>query len=995
MNLHALQPGYMLGEYQIEKLLGEGGFGLTYLAVDTNVKRKVAIKEYMPSDFAWRKDGTTVVAKTQDTENDYRWGLDAFLKESQTVAKFDDPNIVRVHRFFQANGTAYLVMEYCEGGCLSDRFSKGNSLSEEAVRSILTPIMNGLQLVHDAGVLHRDIKPDNIMFRTDGTPVLIDFGAARQAIGAKSRSITTIISPGYAPREQYASKGQMGAYTDIYALAAVAYACLTGGEPEDAMDRMDNDTTVKFGERPGASAFLKSIDWGLAMSPSARPQTLGDWFASWGGMGGQGESLTSLIDIAGADGIITSAEMNSILTQAEKLGIEQAAAQQQVVARARAKGWTLKGNGVSSPAPAPKAKATVKLSTPQKPEKTGGAAAAVMIVLIILFAGAAAAAVYYFKYMKPAQQYMAFLIHSTDESYLESDFALLDFDKGLVVDDSGYQNAEPYIVSRTDSQLIFTVNVDGEEMRGRISKTDDGYFAKVDGDEEIYAAVPMEIADAAWKSDHTDDYFSSDDYIDDGEEVCVDHRYRWLSETNLETVYENGGSINSENYTNENDFMRSPDGEFYIREYYDAEKAVIVSLEDYVDDSDRTEIDYENLEFYFMFRCDRVGGEFVLPMEYAMLSTSMDDEETYEEEATPPPTPSPTPEPLYSLWIETTPNNARVVLPDQPSNVTYYDGIDLSAGQHRVVIKATGYRSQTLTVDLSSESRSIAVELLPLRQDYEPIMVNISGGSFRMGDTTGDGHDDEKPAHTVNVSNFSMGKYEVTRGQFRQFVDATGYVTDAENNTGDVIGCDTARDGRDDWWDWTSGVNWKNADFEEARQGGDNHPVVCVSWNDVNAYIDWLNKGTSGGYRLPSEAEWEYAARAGSSNKFHFGNEVTDICTYGNIADTTDLANDFNWSKKIECDDNYSYTSPVGRYASNGFGLYDIYGNVFEWTADCWNENYEGAPTDGSAWDSGNCGRRVRRGGSFDTVNIGSSYRNWSGRAFRSSRYGFRVVQDK
>ena len=290
MNLHALQPGYMLSEYRIDKLIGEGGFGLTYLAFDTNLDKSVAIKEYMPSDFALRQDDTNIVPKSVVTEDMYKWGLEAFLQEAKTLAKFNAPNIVQIYRFFKANGTAYLVMEYLEGGCLSDFFPKNESyqdeqtrvlMSEARVRNIIGPIMNGLQQVHDGGILHRDIKPSNIMFNKDKTPVLIDFGAARQAIEEKSRSLTAILTPGYAPLEQYSSKANLGPHTDIYALAAVAYLCLTGKKPDEATDRIINDEIQVLANRSNASAFLKSVDWGLAVSAKDMPQSLKTWYDAW------------------------------------------------------------------------------------------------------------------------------------------------------------------------------------------------------------------------------------------------------------------------------------------------------------------------------------------------------------------------------------------------------------------------------------------------------------------------------------------------------------------------------------------------------------------------------------------------------------------------------------------------------------------------------------------------------------------------------------------
>ena len=345
MDLHALQPGTTLDEYRIEKLLGEGGFGLTYLAFDKHLDKQVAIKEYMPSDFAVRLDGTTILPKSEGSKADYEWGLQAFINEAKTLAKFDDINIVRVYRFFEANGTAYLVMEFCEGGCLSDRFSTEKPMTEAAVRDFLAPIMNGLQLVHDGGVLHRDIKPDNIMFRTDGTPILIDFGAARQAIGAKSRSITTIITPGYAPLEQYSAKGNVGPWSDIYSLAAVAYACLTGEHPSDATNRVLDEDIKPLVSLLGSSNFLKAINLALAVHVKDRPQTLTDWYESWGeaeeSVQADYSQLDGMIEMAGADKIITSIEMTMLLNKARQLKLDIAKSQNYIALEAYRQGWEL------------------------------------------------------------------------------------------------------------------------------------------------------------------------------------------------------------------------------------------------------------------------------------------------------------------------------------------------------------------------------------------------------------------------------------------------------------------------------------------------------------------------------------------------------------------------------------------------------------------------------------------------------------------------------
>ena len=171
--------------------------------------------------------------------------------------------------------------------------------------------------------------------------------------------------------------------------------------------------------------------------------------------------------------------------------------------------------------------------------------------------------------------------------------------------------------------------------------------------------------------------------------------------------------------------------------------------------------------------------------------------------------------------------------------------------------------------------------------------------------------------------------------------------------------------------------------------------MACVSWNDARAYIEWLNEETGGGWRLPSEAEWEYAARAGSETLYHFGDDASRLCEYGNVADTTKLPNGNNWNNGAECADGAPYPTRVGRYLPNALGLHDMHGNLLEWTEDCSNGSYAGAPTDGSAWESGNCSYRVLRGGAW--VNspsfLRSALRSRYTSAERSDDVGFRVAR--
>lgn len=277
---HTLPLGSMLMEYRIERILGAGGFGITYLAFDTHLEKRVAIKEYLPTSIASRAPDGSVVPLTAEQQHDYQWGLDRFLHEARTLAKFSHPYIVRVNRFFKAHSTAYMVMGYEDGESLKSLLARVRTLDEAKLRAILSPLLDGLAQVHAVGFLHRDIKPDNIFIRTDGSPVLIDFGAARQAVGGATQSLTAIVSPGFAPFEQYSAESHQGPWSDIYAMSAVLCQAVTGDKPPDAVSRMKFDTIVSVlaAARSRYSAnFIQAIEWGFQLDEKKRPQSIGEW----------------------------------------------------------------------------------------------------------------------------------------------------------------------------------------------------------------------------------------------------------------------------------------------------------------------------------------------------------------------------------------------------------------------------------------------------------------------------------------------------------------------------------------------------------------------------------------------------------------------------------------------------------------------------------------------------------------------------------------------
>ena len=266
-------------KYIVGKVLGRpGGFGITYLALDTSLDMKVAVKEYLPFQIAARStDGIAVSVHTHEYQSDFDFGMVKFLEEAKTLAQFRHPNKVRVMNFFRENGTAYMVMDYLEGESLAEYLSRVGKLTGPDAVALFQPLLDGLIHIHAKNILHRDIKPSNIYLTLEGQAILLDFGSARQSIRERSQSLTTVVTPGFAPWEQYHRKGKQGPWTDIYACAATLYFMLTGQVPPDGTDRLVDDDIVSLSELvPGLDSQISAaVMQGLAVNPEVRPQTVG------------------------------------------------------------------------------------------------------------------------------------------------------------------------------------------------------------------------------------------------------------------------------------------------------------------------------------------------------------------------------------------------------------------------------------------------------------------------------------------------------------------------------------------------------------------------------------------------------------------------------------------------------------------------------------------------------------------------------------------------
>jgi serine/threonine protein kinase len=288
---HALPAGTRLAEFELLSVVGEGGFGIVYLAHDHSLNRQVAIKEYMPSELAERTQALTVSVRSERHAETFATGLRSFINEARLLAQFDHPCLLKVYRFWESHGTAYMVMPYHPGVTLARSLRQRPAPPDEAwLRDLLRHLLDALDQMHAARCYHRDISPDNILIQPDGRPLLLDFGAARRVIGDMQRAFTVILKTGYAPVEQYGDIPDMpdmkqGPWTDLYALGAVTHFAITGQTPQPAVQRFLSDKYVPLAQLAAtqySQGFLRAIDRTLAVRPRNRPQNAAEMRALLG-----------------------------------------------------------------------------------------------------------------------------------------------------------------------------------------------------------------------------------------------------------------------------------------------------------------------------------------------------------------------------------------------------------------------------------------------------------------------------------------------------------------------------------------------------------------------------------------------------------------------------------------------------------------------------------------------------------------------------------------
>ena len=841
-------------------MLGSGGFGITYRAYDANLDKFVAIKEYLPGEFATRAERYTVVPQSSTDAQDYHWGLNRFLDEARTLARFDHPHLNKVHRFFESNGTAYMVLEYVEGETLANRLSRERQLPEDALKRLLDEVLLGLAVMHEAGYVHRDIKPGNLMLREeDGSAVVLDFGAARQAVGRRSKAITSILTPGYAPIEQYDSQADdVGPWSDIYALGMVAYRCISGisdSELPDAVTRgrtqrkggVDLTPTTETGKGKYIARLLEAIDWAIEVDEENRPQTVDAWRQALSGGDRRKSPAKSVRRTAtkSAKGEVTEraginwSGVGLTVVLLALLGLSVWMASQLYPE------WFKLGSSETLPVAQQEMPADMPGETPRETEPG------------------------------------------------ETEEAPAGADKPQPLEDT----------SRTAPAITV---VESDETVAEQPKTEPAKAPPAEEDEVTRLLV---AAEADLKARRLTSPAGNNAW----------DRYQGVLEidpTNPEAVQGMDRVIES--------YMELF-GIAVGQEDFEQADSYLGRIRDLHPDSPVLMTGRQQLKDAKQARADRIAEqERQRQAEEAARQAELERQQIAQD--------------IKGHWesfetaVEAEKLEEANAILSQVRNLNP-EAPGLPAGEQRL---------EMLRAELEHKQQEA------LERELTGEMVSIPGGIFRMGDLNGGGHDDERPVHSVTVPAFKMGKYEVTFDQWDACVADGG------------CGRYTPDDG-----------GWGRGD----------RPVINVSWDDAHAFIDWLNEKTGGNFRLPSEAEWEYAARAGSTTKYSWGNSVGS--SRANCND--------------DCGDRWNYSAPVGSFSANAWGLHDMHGNVWEWVQDCTNDSYIGAPTDGSGWTSGDCSNRIIRGGAWkNSLNaMRSAYREGWDPSAQDNEQGFRLAHDE
>ncbi|MEW8438535.1 MAG: SUMF1/EgtB/PvdO family nonheme iron enzyme [Candidatus Thiodiazotropha taylori] len=838
---HALRVGAILNQYEIRGVLGAGGFGLTYQAWDTMLECPVAIKEYMPNELAMRQEGSTnVIPRSSTDEENYQYGLDGFLKEARTLAKFKEPNIVRVSNFLKANGTAYMVMDYEEGEPLSALLEREGTLDEATLKNLMIPILDGLRAVHREQFLHRDIKPGNIYLRSEGSPVLLDFGAARQALGEHSRSMTGIVTAGYAPFEQYSSRGKQGSWTDLYAIGATMYRAISGHPPVESSERVaavgegDPDPLVpatEVGKGRYSEPLLSSIDWMLSLAAKDRPQSVE---AVLERLLGRTAAQPAATPTPPSKSTETAPPPTATPPQPKKSSAWPLGIGVLVLALLGMGSWAYL-NGQNKTEVQPTAPTTTTIRSPATTTQSASGTAQTD------------------PQPSPPPKTPGKTVATANPQPVEPPPALVGhLQINVNATDANIRlDGQPVGIASPGKPL----NLEGLQLGTHKIEVEAAGYQALSESTQVQAQQWTQMA------------IQLKPVITTGELIV-------RSNVSGDTVYINGKAFGS---TGKNSHKLAA-GDYIIR---------------------IKKTGYEDWEQSIQLKA---GIKQV-------------------------------------VRADLVPEKGELIISSDPSDVTVsIDGqsvggigtYKLTKGTYLIRITKVGYKPYEKRIMVKSDQKKVlTTKLIAESQPKLPNMLNILGGRFEMGSSSADKQRrNDEQQHWVTVKDFKLAQTEITQSQWFSVMG---------NNPSLSIGCDDC-------------------------------PVERVSWFDIQEYIRKLNQYTGKRYRLPTEAEWEYACRGGQVHRYCGGDGLFGL-TVGEEVRT------------------------VGTTKPNGYGLYDMTGNVSEWTCSEYDKEYGGDELQCSNKRS-NYDRAVR-GGSFQSY---SYYRATSRNYYRPnakySSLGFRLAHD-
>ncbi|MFO7640149.1 MAG: SUMF1/EgtB/PvdO family nonheme iron enzyme [Candidatus Competibacteraceae bacterium] len=893
---NALPTGYSLHRYQIDGVLGAGGFGITYLAIHEALENRVAIKEYFPAEWAYRDhNGTTVRANAQGqipARNGeppcYDWGLQRFLDEAKILVQINHPGVVRVRDYFTANGSAYIVMEYEEGESLSAALQRSGILPEQDLRRLLNDVMPALEAVHGEGYLHRDIKPSNLYIRShDDHMILIDFGAARQALGRRTRSVTSVVTPGYSPIEQYVTVGEdYGPWTDIYALGAVLYRCITGAPPVEAPGRVLKDPmqpAMEVGAGLYSRGLLQVVDLALAVRPEDRFHSIVT----------MREALDAT-DQSPADSHFSPApHIRSDLLELSPLtqnlpSLEPPVAPGPISLPSQRDIW-------SDSVPL---QVHSRNSQPQLPERDAPPS-------------------------HPSQR-VDTAPSSPDVQSPSWSFAEPKADRPFDLDSAPPVLGSPAGVN-ADPSLPLLENI-WEQL------------------DELTPHPPLFVSEPIPLASPPQSQSASTSLLKRTPRSALEHLKKASNPRWGEII------------TSDRPIPQAPSS---LQTSAAGQESGRVGLQDSAviapgETGRRAPAIRWTRILMTVFVVSGLSGMGLLAFQYYSSFRDQSQREAAAQQ--------------QRLEQEEAARHAQATQRQEAEITRYVEQARRAITGKNWSLAAT-YLERAATVDPDHPAVAAAqTELLAAQQPTTSIRTRtdpmtglelnwVEGACFTIGSPAAerDRRRDE-PERKVCVKGFWIGKVTITNDQYRRFKP--------DHDSGSLAG---------------------------HSLNGSTQPAVNLNWGDAKAFAEWLSWEAGAGqrFRLPTEAEWEFAARAGTTTRYYWGDDIDP--RHANFSDR----NDPTGAAVGNLDDGHAVTAPVGSYLPNPLGLRDMAGNVWEWTCSEYDPNYGGEEQRCSTRRSDD-GQRVVRGGSWNNGpgDLRSARRLPRNPGHRDEMTGFRVLME-